>query len=311
MVINKKIIEEIKKSNKELDKFLDKINIDVDEVLKISHKVNKEELIDQTLLVNSIVDLRSEVSNLKRRLVTDIEVSINKTITELFTNFQKNILNQVEINNSGVKRLVLDNINDMQNEVSKLRVEFTKHISEMNKKIENLEVLVNEEESRLKNFEETLKFIEDNIKKETTEIKDYRIEFKKDTEDIINDIKTYSSEFEKNSENVALLVDSLKRIKENLNHLTVSNLFKKLDKLENKVESVEFLDERLSKLENSLNSLSTNEIIKLENIEDELKDELSFEDRIINKKNSKKEYKNRIIDIDSKLKVLSSLVDED
>ncbi len=277
MVLKNKIKKELRKYNKDLDKFFKDIDIDFEKIIEISNEDNQQ--VDFNLLSSAIIDLRTEISGLKRKLVNDIEFNVERKINENFLNFQNNFLKIFKENNDNLKRFFNEKVLDLEENYSMLEKNIYNKI--------------------------------DMIYNQLEEIKNMIYENSKISEDVNNNVLKFSSLFENTKENINVLLSEFKvnldKDTKRINSFT-ENLVKNLDIINKNVKTLDY------KVESNLNILNTELRNAIYLIEDKLE-----ENPINNnskKKYSTKSIKlekinqreNKIVDIEARLKRLNSLV---
>jgi len=277
MVLKNKIKKELRKYNKDLDKFFKDIDIDFEKIIEISNGDNQQ--VDFNLLSSAIIDLRTEISGLKRKLVNDIEFNVERKINENFLNFQNNFLKIFKENNDNLKRFFNEKVLDLEENYSMLEKNIYNKI--------------------------------DMIYNQLEEIKNMIYENSKISEDVNNNVLKFSSLFENTKENINVLLSEFKvnldKDTKRINSFT-ENLVKNLDIINKNVKTLDY------KVESNLNILNTELRNAIYLIEDKLE-----ENQINNnskKKYSTKRIKlekinqreNKIVDIEARLKRLNSLV---
>ncbi len=182
MLDETKLLKELKKSNKELEKYLEKTGIDIDAIKEFSEDEDK---FNFALLSTSIIDLRTEISGLKRKLVNDIEIATANTIASKIIEFQENFLKQVSIILDTLKLSIKETKEEVSEEIGKFKKEGFKRIEKNEEETSKLNVEIKDLKQKVERLESKIDKINTSLEKITK----YEEIFDKITKTLGSDIK--------------------------------------------------------------------------------------------------------------------------
>lgn len=154
MVAEKEIITDLKKYNKELEKYLPELEVDF--LTSSSSFSNTSAEVDDNfaLLANNILDLRTEMALIRKNLSNDIEGMVSKMIVkqqndfmQQTTSFYNKIILDMKNNFAGYIKGINSEISDMKKEFNVLSIQnlnFEKKLSSFNGEILDFKSLIND-----------------------------------------------------------------------------------------------------------------------------------------------------------------------
>ncbi len=254
MVLKKNLLKELRNSNKELEKYFSNIDLDNISNEKISSSRNND---DDFLNVigTGILDLRTEVSFLRKNLSNDVEAMVMKTIQNSQQQFSKQI-NQV------YSKLLLDLKSNFSGYISEINEEFSIMKKEFNKMVLKDELVDNS----LSNFR-------DEVLKLNSQISKLDKNSNKKIEEKIDSLMKYFLEINESLTKKNIFLES-NLLGVNKKLVNVESSFKDFDNL---IKTEQF------DLNKKINTINTNINLKMKTFES------SFEDFTIsqNKKDKK------------------------
>jgi len=315
MVEKKALLSDLKKYNKDLEKYLPSL----DSTFLNKDFLNKKSVIDDdyyALLASNLVDIRTELALLRKNMVNDVEAMVLNSIS----NQENMFLNQI---NKFYGQIIGD-----------LKGNFAKYINEMNEEITSLKKKIVEVSSQNKNFDNKLSMFNENLFEFKTLVNKFdldanKISFKTIENKFDSFFKTIENKKNTIMENKNMLeIESkLNLIEKNFTNVneiltkkneifekSILNLNKKIinikkDNLKNSNIIDDPNKEKINKIENKLSNFNSKieDLKKIKSIKEKIiivDDRIKIKNQIHKFENSKIE---KLLEIDTKLNKLNSL----
>lgn len=310
MVLKKEILSDLKKFNKDLEKYVG--GVDFSSFSKdpkfFSENKNEEYF---SLLVSNLSDVRTEFALFRKNFANDIENMVLRAISEQQNQFS----NQMNLFNSNV-------VNDLKNNFSQYLEEVSENISNLKKEFVKIQTQNSSFDNRIKSFDSDLIELKSLLTKLDSKLEDSNID------ELGIQISKNNELLSKNIFNIGQKIEILEKNNLKLKSQT-SNINKhfdeKIDKKNNLLLShINKLNEKLNIVDNNFIQVNTKQSLLDSNVNEKLnsinskfvdinnlKENLSEIDKKIThleNKNSTIEsnFVKKIEDMDSKLEYVSS-----